>query len=61
MPFGDRDALTQAIDAALRRNWNRDAIRAYASDNTWDRRIAQLLALLHEVHQRALQRQGGPH
>lgn len=60
VPFGDSAALARAIDGALRRNWNRDAIRAYANDNTWDLRIDQLLALLHEVHRRAPQRKAAP-
>jgi teichuronic acid biosynthesis glycosyltransferase TuaC len=60
VPFGDPAALTRAIDDALRRNWNRDAIRAYASDNTWDRRIDQLLELLHDVHRRRQQRLTDP-
>lgn len=44
VPFGDGAALGVALDAALNKNWDRAAIRAYAEDNQWDRRIAQLLA-----------------
>jgi glycosyltransferase involved in cell wall biosynthesis len=56
VPFGDAAALGRAIDDALRRHWDRDAIEAYAKSNTWDRRIEQLLVLLHEVHQRVHER-----
>jgi glycosyltransferase involved in cell wall biosynthesis len=41
--FGDRHALIVAIDAALRTQWDRNQIIAYAQANTWDRRIARLL------------------
>lgn len=44
VPFGDATMLTQAIDDALTRTWDPATIRAYARDNQWDRRIAQLLA-----------------
>lgn len=44
VPLGDARALTQAIDDALTRDWNRQAIMAYAADNAWDKRVAQLLA-----------------
>lgn len=50
VPFGDRTALRDAIDSALRRSWNREAILAYAASNTWDRRIAVLLDLFRRVH-----------
>ena len=42
VPFGDGDALARALDAALRHDWNREAIMAYARANTWDLRVAQL-------------------
>ena len=42
--FGDGDRLREAIDSALHRDWDRDAIRRYAQDNTWDRRVELLLA-----------------
>lgn len=43
-PFGDGAKLREAIDLALRRDWDRDAIRRHAQNNTWDRRIELLLA-----------------
>jgi glycosyltransferase involved in cell wall biosynthesis len=43
VPFGDGAALQQALDQALSRNWDRNAILDYARDNQWDRRVAQLL------------------
>ena len=43
VPFGDADALTRALDQALSVEWNRAAILAYAQDNQWDKRVAQLL------------------
>ena len=48
--FGDRAALTGALDAALSRTWDREHIIDYARENSWDRRIPQLL----EVYGRAL-------
>jgi glycosyltransferase involved in cell wall biosynthesis len=42
VPFGDAEALTQALQAALGRRWDRQAIRGYAEDNTWDRRVEAL-------------------
>lgn len=44
VPFGDHDALCDALADALTHQWDRDAIRRYAAENTWDRRIATLLA-----------------
>jgi glycosyltransferase involved in cell wall biosynthesis len=58
VPFGDASALTRAIGTALERDWNRDAIRAYAQDNTWDKRIAQVVALMRDVHRQARDRTG---
>ncbi len=43
VPFGDADALAGALDQALTVEWNRAAILAYAQDNQWDKRVAQLL------------------
>lgn len=45
VPFGDQAALTQALDNALRRDWDREAIRAYARDNDWAGRVDQLIAI----------------
>lgn len=51
VPFGDRSALQQALDAALNREWDRDAILDYARDNQWDTRVAQLLQAFDGVMQ----------
>lgn len=50
VPFGDRSALVAAIDAALRRPWDRQAILDHAADNTWDRRIERLVATFQDVY-----------
>ena len=42
MPFGDPDRLAQAIADALVRDWDRDAIVAYAASNSWERRVRTL-------------------
>ena len=42
VPFGNAAALKQAIAAALRQSWDRDAIMAYARANSWDSRVAVL-------------------
>jgi glycosyltransferase involved in cell wall biosynthesis len=42
VPFDEPEALEHAIDEALQRDWQRDAICAHAQNNTWDRRIDQL-------------------
>ena len=55
VPFGDAPALGQAIAQALKAPWDRLALRQYAQDNTWDRRVATLLAefaALHAAHGR---------
>jgi teichuronic acid biosynthesis glycosyltransferase TuaC len=49
VPFGDRPRLMHAIDQALRRSWDRAAIRRYAESNTWDRRVQALLRVFDEV------------
>ncbi|MFN3543466.1 MAG: glycosyltransferase [Thiobacillus sp.] len=43
VPFGDAQALIVALDEALGRKWDRQAILDYARDNQWDKRVAQLL------------------
>lgn len=45
-PFGDQAALTQALDAALARDWDRQAIRAYALENDWEGRVERLVEIL---------------
>jgi teichuronic acid biosynthesis glycosyltransferase TuaC len=41
--FGDSYALSAAIDGALRKQWDRHRIIAYAQANSWDARVTQLL------------------
>lgn len=43
VPFDDAAALSAALDQALATDWDRAALRAYATDNTWDRRVEVLL------------------
>ncbi|WP_246265701.1 glycosyltransferase [Aromatoleum diolicum] len=42
VPFGDPPALQQAIEDALKRTWDRGLLRAYACDNEWSKRVAEL-------------------
>jgi teichuronic acid biosynthesis glycosyltransferase TuaC len=42
VPFDDQAALTQALDRALRQTWNKDLIRSYAEENSWDHRVDAL-------------------
>jgi glycosyltransferase involved in cell wall biosynthesis len=48
VPFGDAAALAAALDDALARHrdggWDRAAIRRYAADNAWPRRIERLVS-----------------
>lgn len=41
--FGDGDALADAIERALGRDWDRQAIIAYARANSWESRVEVLL------------------
>lgn len=41
----DRREMTAALVAALQKKWDRDAIMGYAMNNTWDKRVEQLLGL----------------
>jgi glycosyltransferase involved in cell wall biosynthesis len=43
VPFGDSRALEAGIYEALIRSWDRAAIRAYACENHWDRRVEVLI------------------
>ena len=42
IPFGDPDALYNAVLNALGKNWNRTAIIDYAKKNAWDERVQRL-------------------
>jgi teichuronic acid biosynthesis glycosyltransferase TuaC len=48
--FGDEPALEDAIDGALSRSWDRDAIVRYAQANTWDRRVDVLCSRFQSLH-----------
>ena len=48
--FGDRAALTAALGDAVSRSWDRQRIISFARENSWDRRIPQLI----EVYERTL-------
>jgi len=43
VPFGDGDALRGAIEAAVERTWDRDAIVSYARGNQWTERVETLV------------------
>lgn len=42
VPFAPAEPLAQAIADALTRDWDREAIIAYAASNSWDRRVSML-------------------
>lgn len=49
VPLGDSAALAAAIGAALARDWDRAAIRAYAQANGWERRVETLVAAFRAI------------
>lgn len=51
VPFGDSQALGDAIHQALTTPWDRVAIRRYAEENTWDRRIDVLVHTFDAVYE----------
>jgi glycosyltransferase involved in cell wall biosynthesis len=55
VPFDDPAALGGAIQAALAKRWDRDAILRYAQDNDWNKRVALLVAEFAAIHQAAAQ------
>ena len=50
VPFDARPQLTAAIEQALEREWDRAAIREYAQQNAWNRRIETLVAIFTAIH-----------
>ena len=42
VPFGDREALRQAIEISLHRSWDKERIRRHAEQNAWDERVERL-------------------
>ena len=59
VPFGEPEALAEAMLAAARQPWNREQIRAYAEANTWDRRVEVLEAEFRDLHARHTAGLGG--
>jgi glycosyltransferase involved in cell wall biosynthesis len=60
LPFGDAPALQQALADALHTPWDRFAIRRHAEAHTWDRRVAELLAALHALHDKTTRAMSDP-
>ncbi|MDR1708755.1 MAG: glycosyltransferase [Candidatus Accumulibacter sp.] len=54
-PFGDAAALTQALDEALSRTWDKQAIIAYAARNGWDGRVEALMEEFHGLLQQGVE------
>jgi glycosyltransferase involved in cell wall biosynthesis len=42
VPYGDREALLEAVRTALVCDWDSNGIRGYAQENSWDSRVAIL-------------------
>lgn len=49
VPFGDRQALLDALRGALLRRWDSTLIRDYARENDWDRRVACLTGEFRQI------------
>ena len=49
VPFADSAALQHALASALAKHWDREAILAYARDNQWDKRVAQLVRAFNQL------------
>ncbi|HRZ02600.1 MAG TPA: glycosyltransferase [Burkholderiaceae bacterium] len=49
VPFDDHPALRDALGRALTQSWDRGAIRRYAEANSWDSRVAVLVAEFRRV------------
>lgn len=56
--FGDPVALDRAIRRALDQTWDKAAIRAYATRNSWDERVRVLLEELRVVYQLGRKKEG---
>lgn len=59
VPFGDRARLAEAIDRALGKPWDREAIRAYAERNGWERQVEVLIDEFSAMQPRHTARAGG--
>ncbi len=49
VPFGDGPALERALESALDRRWDHEAISARARSRTWDQTGAQVVATFEEI------------
>jgi teichuronic acid biosynthesis glycosyltransferase TuaC len=47
--FGDRQALLNALAESLANDWDRQAIIAYARENTWEQRVRALTQAFHRL------------
>ncbi len=56
VPYGDSDALLQALRTALDRTWNRDALLEHARRNAWQTRIPRLVEAFQAIVDKALRR-----
>jgi glycosyltransferase involved in cell wall biosynthesis len=52
VPFGDQQALASAIANSLTTEWRREAIIGHARGNSWDQRVAMLVAELQAIQPR---------
>ena len=50
VPFGDGGALEAALGQALKREWNRSSIRAFAASNGWEHRVGILVQEFLQLH-----------
>jgi teichuronic acid biosynthesis glycosyltransferase TuaC len=53
IPFGDAAALRNALESALVRTWDGDAVIDYARANSWDERVAKLIGEFEQLAQQA--------
>lgn len=49
VPFGDAQALGQALQVALKTQWNAESIRQYAQENAWPHRVQVLVDLFRSM------------
>jgi len=49
VPFGEAEALARALETAVTREWDREAIRRHAEANGWEQRVTVLVRALTEV------------
>ena len=50
VPFGDHRSLEAALAQALKREWNRDSIRAFAASNGWQQHVDLLVQEFLALH-----------